>query len=100
MIMKHIDTEASTARVQTAHMTEREVAELLNMSHRTLQGWRSGGGGPRFGKFGRSVRYDRAAVEAWIADQERSSTSATCPPSTWGKQGKGRSSELKGRAGA
>lgn len=58
------------------HLKEVEVAEWLNMSHRTLQGWRLQGKGPAFEKFGRSVRYAVATVEAWVAERERSSTSA------------------------
>lgn len=62
-------------------LKEANVAIWLNMSKRTLQGWRLRGVGPHYEKLGRSVRYLPAAVEAWIAEQERSSTSASSPPS-------------------
>lgn len=62
-----------------SHLNEVELASLLNMSERTLQGWRLKGRGPAFMKFGGSVRYASDIVEAWIAEQSRSSTSATCP---------------------
>ena len=62
------------------HLNEVQVAELLNLSRRTLQGWRLKGEGPTFEKFGRSVRYAADAVEAWIAAQERASTTAASPP--------------------
>ena len=62
------------------HLNEVQVAELLNLSERTLQGWRVTGKGPTFEKFGRSVRYATTAVEAWIAAQERASTTAASPP--------------------
>ena len=61
------------------HLNEVELASLLNMSERTLQGWRLKGRGPAFVKFGGSVRYSTDTVEAWIAEQGRSSTSATSP---------------------
>ncbi len=62
------------------HLNEAEVAEWLNLSKRTLQGWRLKGEGPKFEKFGRSVRYAPSSVEAWILERERSSTSASSPP--------------------
>ena len=59
------------------HLKETQLAELLNLSERTLQGWRLKGEGPAFEKFGRSVRYATDTVEAWIAAQQRASTSAS-----------------------
>ena len=60
-------------------MKEGEVARWLNMSVKTLQGWRLKGEGPEFEKLGRSVRYSVASVEAWINTRSRSSTSAASP---------------------
>lgn len=67
-----------------SHLNEVELAAWLNLSPRTLQGWRLKGGGPAFEKFGRSVRYSVATVEAWIAERERNSTSAAGRSSLWG----------------
>jgi len=50
---------------QEAFLTEKEAARLLSLSHRTLQAWRRQGVGPRFIKFGRSVRYSREALFLW-----------------------------------
>lgn len=49
-------------------LTEREVADRLRVSEKTLQNWRwAGEGGPRAIKLGkRAVRYRRADVEAFI----------------------------------
>lgn len=49
-------------------LTEREVADRLRVSEKTLQNWRwCGEGGPRAIKLGkRAVRYRRADVEAFI----------------------------------
>lgn len=56
-------------------LTEMEVANLLSVSPRTLQQWRSRGEGPPFLKLGhRSVRYDEAAVEAWVESRCRLNT--------------------------
>ena len=40
-------------------LDENCAAELLGVSTRTLQAWRVRGGGPRFVKVGRAVRYRR-----------------------------------------
>lgn len=49
-----------------ALLGEREAARLLNLSPRTLQARRVTGGGPRFIKLGRAVRYRRADLEAFV----------------------------------
>ena len=46
-------------------MTEREVAQLLNRSVKTLRNDRSLGRGPKFVKLGRTVRYRLAEVLAY-----------------------------------
>lgn len=58
-------------------LTEREIADLLNMSMRTLQEYRFRGIGPRFIKIGRAVRYSPEDVEAYIAARRRASTPRT-----------------------
>jgi predicted DNA-binding transcriptional regulator AlpA len=42
-----------------AALNENQAAEFLGLSTRTLQAWRVRGGGPRYVKIGRSVRYQR-----------------------------------------
>lgn len=68
----------------SSHLNEAEVADWLNLSKRTLQGWRLRGEGPKYEKFGRSVRYATATIKAWIVERERNSTSASGPPDPWG----------------
>jgi excisionase family DNA binding protein len=51
-----------------------EAADLLKSSRRTLEYWRGQGNGPRFVKLGRRVRYRRAALDAFLSQQERSHT--------------------------
>jgi len=59
-------------------LTEEEVAQLLAVSVRTLQGWRVRGGGPQFVKLGngRSVRYRGSDITDYIANRVARSTSA------------------------
>ena len=47
-------------------LREVEAADLLRASVRTLQGWRSRGFGPAFIRAGRSIRYRRDDLVAWI----------------------------------
>jgi hypothetical protein len=42
-----------------AALNEIQAAQLLGVSVRTLQAWRVRGGGPRYCKIGRAVRYQR-----------------------------------------
>ena len=46
-----------------------EVAEWLGTKPGVLAQWRYRGVGPRFIKVGRSVMYDVADLEAWLASQ-------------------------------
>ena len=52
----------------TQWMTQREVAGLLGVSVETLRRWRRASTGPAARRLGpRVVRYDRAAVLAWLS---------------------------------
>jgi hypothetical protein len=42
-----------------AALNENQAAQFLGVSVRTLQAWRVRGGGPRYCKIGRAVRYQR-----------------------------------------
>lgn len=46
-------------------LNENQAAQLLGLSARTLQAWRVRGGGPRFMKIGRAVRYQRHELLAF-----------------------------------
>lgn len=50
-------------------MTLQELAEFLNKPVQTLYAWRHHGTGPRGIKVGRTVRYRRADVDAWLEAQ-------------------------------
>jgi hypothetical protein len=53
----------------------RDAAFYLTETHAlrcaasTLEKLRSTGGGPRFVRFGRTVAYERAALDAWVAEK-------------------------------
>ncbi len=57
-------------------MVENEAAHLLAVSQRTLQAWRLRGGGPRFVKAGRAIRYRRRDLIDWMETNAVFSTSA------------------------
>lgn len=49
-----------------ALLSEVQASDLLFLSVRTLQTWRSKGCGPAFVRAGRAVRYRRCDLVAWI----------------------------------
>lgn len=57
-----------------ALVNETMAALHLDISPRTLQAWRIRGEGPAFVKLGRSVRYDRAELDRFIAERTQAST--------------------------
>lgn len=66
----------------TTLLTESQVAEILGISVRTVQGWRHRGGGPRYLKLGKghgAVRYDLSDLQDYIASRARASTSDKGP---------------------
>jgi predicted DNA-binding transcriptional regulator AlpA len=56
-------------------VTQRQAAEMLCLSERTLERFRVSGSGPKFVRMGKSVRYRLSDVEAWIASRVVGSTS-------------------------
>ncbi|BEQ14192.1 helix-turn-helix transcriptional regulator [Desulfoferula mesophila] len=63
--------------MQDSLLTTKQAAAYLSLSHRTLEGLRLRGNGPRHAKLGGSVRYRIADLEAWIVERLRTSTSDT-----------------------
>jgi predicted DNA-binding transcriptional regulator AlpA len=63
-------TEPDTTRgVDDELLTMQEVADVVRVPVATLRYWRHLGTGPRSFRNGRSVRYWRREVFAWLADQ-------------------------------
>ena len=56
-------------------LTEREAAERLGLSVRTLQKWRLLRSGPEFLKLGHAVHYDPEDLERYLESSRRRSTS-------------------------
>ena len=54
-------------------LTTQEVAELLNVSKRSVIRWRNERIGPPWCKLGRNIRYRRESLEHWIAESEQQS---------------------------
>lgn len=70
-----MNTQNSTAPASDL-LSQREAATYLGgISHRTLESWRVSGGGPVFVRIGRSIRYRRSDLEAFIASGARRNTS-------------------------
>jgi excisionase family DNA binding protein len=57
-----------------ALLTADSAASYLGCSPATLEKWRVKGGGPRFIKMGRLVRYRLHDLDMWVNDRVRSST--------------------------
>lgn len=56
-------------------LTTKQAADFLGVRENLLEKWRCAGGGPRFAKFGRNVRYPRAELLAWVETRIVGSTS-------------------------
>jgi excisionase family DNA binding protein len=56
-------------------LTVLEAADYLRLSTRTLERLRCSGLGPKYVKLGRSIRYQRDALDEWIAGRVFQSTS-------------------------
>jgi len=54
-----------------------DAAKLTGVPVCTLATWRSRGGGPRFLKLGKSVRYRRRSLFEWMDARERRNTADT-----------------------
>jgi excisionase family DNA binding protein len=52
-------------------LTQRQLADELEVSLRTLERWRQQGTGPAFIRVGRSPRYRRSDIDAWLERQRR-----------------------------
>jgi excisionase family DNA binding protein len=56
-------------------LTVLEAADYLRLSTRTLERFRCSGLGPKYVKLGRYIRYQRDALDEWIAGRVVRSTS-------------------------
>jgi predicted DNA-binding transcriptional regulator AlpA len=74
--MEHVapNIAESTPRL----MTQRQLAQCLKVSSRTLERWRAAGTGPEFIRLGKLVRYQADHVSNWL---EGGSSQRDCGPS-------------------
>ncbi len=68
-------SSAEIARPEPINLTTPQAADYLGLAISTLNKWRCHGDGPKFIKLGRSVRYQRVDLDAFIAARRKSSTS-------------------------
>lgn len=61
-------TATTTPRIASPHLTPEEAAEYLSIGNSTMKKWRLAGEGPRYAKFGKSVRYRVEDLDAWIEE--------------------------------
>lgn len=66
---------AAKARKGSPFLNTAQTAFYIGLSHRTLEKMRLTGGGPRFRKHGRYVRYHIDDLDAWSLGERRDSTS-------------------------
>lgn len=62
----------SSATAQLGYCDEKILAQTLAVSLSTVRRWRQFRNGPKFVRFGKSVRYRLADVEEWVAAQSQS----------------------------
>jgi len=67
--------QTATSTTNNALMTEAAAADFLGVSIRTMQAWRVRGGGPRYCKLSKAVRYRPADLEAFVEGNLTNSTS-------------------------
>jgi predicted DNA-binding transcriptional regulator AlpA len=76
----------NSATNETAHheirplLSSKDVAKILKCSKNTVDKWRLYGGGPKFVRVGKSVRYSPREIEAYIARSTAASTSDEASP--------------------
>jgi predicted DNA-binding transcriptional regulator AlpA len=68
-------SEIANSDDKLRYLRTREAANLLGLSHRTLEKHRTYGTGPKYLKLGGRVVYRIADLQAWAAPGERTSTS-------------------------
>ncbi len=66
---------AANAKKGSPFLNTGQAAHYVGLSRRTLEKMRTTGGGPRFRKHGRYVRYHIDDLDKWSADHLKSSTS-------------------------
>ena len=66
---------AANAKKGSPFLSTDQAAHYVGLSRRTLEKMRTVGGGPRFRKHGRYVRYHIDDLDEWSAERLKTSTS-------------------------
>ena len=66
---------AANAKRGSPFLNTDQAAHYVGLSRRTLEKMRTAGGGPRFRKHGRYVRYHIDDLDEWSAEHVKTSTS-------------------------
>ena len=53
-------------RMELALLTEQELADILEVDHRTIVQWRAEGRGPDYVKLGRGIYYRVSDISNWV----------------------------------
>lgn len=70
--------QGDPSKVEDSFLSQGAVAEMLDISERTLERWRLEGTGPPFFRFGRCCRYKRSLTLSWADSKLSTSTSDRC----------------------
>lgn len=62
-------TDAGGSGAPKRFYSERDLAEVLGISVKTLQGWRFRGQGPAWRRLCGTIRYDVQAFDLWVQAQ-------------------------------
>ncbi len=71
-----------TASALPAFLSPQQLADLLGVSINTIYDWNQHGGSPAITRIGRTVRYSRADVEAWLDEHREPARPALAPLNT------------------
>lgn len=66
---------SSTIDLKAPLITEKALAAYLNVSLKLIQKWRYAGGGPRFVRVGRTIRYRPEDINDFVTAGLRANTS-------------------------
>lgn len=64
--MNNEEGRDSNMKTESHLLTAKEVARSLALSVSTLALWRQTGRGPKYLRFGRTVRYEQAEIDVWV----------------------------------
>jgi len=70
-LLKKLESELT---VTAEYLNTKDSAKYLGMSTQALEIWRCYGGGPKFTKLSKAVRYKKSDLDAFMASHSRNNT--------------------------